>query len=248
MTLAKSAARIVGIATAADGRGYRLVSADGHVYSFGVPGHGEHVVGKSAAPAIGIGAAAGDGYWVAYADGTIAAFDTRSLGNAKLTKSAARVVAITGSLDGRGYWLATADGHVHAFGVPYRGDLVSTHVRARVVGIAAGADGGLLADDGYRQGVRVRGAELPVAGRRQGEGTDRRRLAVLVQASSTHSIVHCTNVRLHCRPAWRHISAVASSTDKGVRYGRGSVSASQASHTATSATVSGTCCAVAPSG
>ena len=127
-TLAKTAARIVGIATAADGRGYRLVSADGHVYSFGVPGRGEHVVGKGAAPAIGIGSAAGDGYWVAYADGTVAAFNAPSLGNAKLARTAARVVAITGSLDGRGYWLATSDGRVHTFGVPYRGDLVSTHV------------------------------------------------------------------------------------------------------------------------
>jgi hypothetical protein len=141
-TLAKHAARIVGIAGSIDGHGYRLVSSDGHVYPFGAPNRGDYSLSSRAARVIGIATSAADGYWIALSDGTVSPFGAPSLGRLTLGKHASPVVGIASALDGSGYWLATADGHVHAYGVPFRGDLSNRKIKARVVAIATSAQGG----------------------------------------------------------------------------------------------------------
>ena len=150
MPLKRGAARVVGIAPAAFGRGYRIVTADGHTFTVGAPKRGGLGRTRLAAPVVGIAAAAKDGYWIALANGHVYGFGAPDRGGAALARSAAPVVGIASSLDGRGYWLATADGHVYAFGVPANGDPARTHFSARVVGIAAAPNDGfwLVTADG----------------------------------------------------------------------------------------------------
>jgi len=139
VTLRPGAARIVAIASSADGRGYRLVAADGHVYSVGAPDRGSDAPSKNTAPVVGIATSTKDGYWIARADGSVSSFGAPTLGHLRLPPAASSVVAISATLDGAGYWLATADGHVHGYGAPFRGDLGTRHITARIVAIAASA-------------------------------------------------------------------------------------------------------------
>jgi hypothetical protein len=142
VTLTTHAARIVGIASAVGGRGYRLVAADGHVYAVGAPSRGEYSLTNHTARVVGIATSAGDGYWIALSDGTVSPFGAPALGRLNLDAQASPVVGVASALDGSGYWLATADGHVHAYGVPFRGDLSTGRARVHVVAIAASAQGG----------------------------------------------------------------------------------------------------------
>ncbi len=143
VALGNGAAPVVGIASAADGHGYRVARSDGHVFTLGAPVRPEPAVATTKARVVGIAAApTSDGYWLARSDGTVVAVGAPRLGGVKLAAGAARVVGIAATPDGRGYWLATSDGHVYAFGAPFRGDLPSTHVRGRVVGIAGSSAGG----------------------------------------------------------------------------------------------------------
>jgi hypothetical protein len=66
--LGSGAAPVVGIASSVDGRGYRLVTADGKVYAFGLPAPYPSAT-KFSGHVVGIASAPNDGYWLATDDG-----------------------------------------------------------------------------------------------------------------------------------------------------------------------------------
>ncbi len=119
--------------TAVQAGGYRMVTAQGHVYSFHAPSYGsvQH-------PSARIAGIADDpntnGYWVVTTKGTVSAFHAPSLGSARNPSSP--IVGIAADKNGSGYWLVTAKGHVYGFHAPSHGS-VTGHLAAPVVGIAA---------------------------------------------------------------------------------------------------------------
>jgi hypothetical protein len=106
---------VVGMASAADGRGYWLASSSGRVYSFGdaaklrVSAHGHRVAGIVADPR--------GGYWLFTAAGNV----YRSAGAGWFGSAAARhaqtpIVGMAATADGRGYWMVSSSGRAYAFG------------------------------------------------------------------------------------------------------------------------------------
>jgi hypothetical protein len=142
----------VGIASTADGHGYWIATATGHVFPFGDAvryGDASHLPLK--APIVGIAATA-QGYYLAASDGGVFAYgDARyrgSLGGLHLNGA---IVGIATSA--HGYVLAGADGGVFTFGgAAYHGSLGGRHLNGRIVSIAGsdrgyrmlGADGGVF--------------------------------------------------------------------------------------------------------
>jgi hypothetical protein len=125
----------------AESHGYRLVTAQGQVYSFNAPNDGSvpgtpssHVVGIATDPVTG-------GYWVVTAKGHVYPFNAPNNGSVTGTLGSP-VVGIAANSSG-GYWLITAKGHVYSFGATSHGS-VTGHLAAPVVGIAAD-----LATGGY---------------------------------------------------------------------------------------------------
>jgi hypothetical protein len=129
-------------ATPLNPTGYRVVTANGRVLSFGqlssyqVARPGSAVVGVTSTPD-------GHGYWLALAGGGVrAAGDAHSYGSMAKVHLNSPIVGIASTPDGQGYWLVAADGGVFGFGnAHYYGSAVSTHMDRAIVGIAATADG-----------------------------------------------------------------------------------------------------------
>jgi hypothetical protein len=133
-----------GAAIVAAGTGYRLVTCDAALFSFGngASGIGADALAVPRGEARPVTAAAstksGLGYSVLRSTGHVTAFgdapDFGSVTPELSAQDAARGIAFTPS--GGGYWIATSQGQVHAFGdAPRLGDLRGTS--PRVVGIAA---------------------------------------------------------------------------------------------------------------
>ena len=103
----------------ASGPGYRILSADGGVFTHGWVSFEGSAAGESSSPSVGIAHPAGfeaNSYWVASADGGVFAFgDAPFLGSAAGT-SASPVVDIASTPTGKGYWLVAADGGVFGYG------------------------------------------------------------------------------------------------------------------------------------
>ena len=160
--LPRRAAPVVGIAAAARGTGYRLVTADGHVYSFGAVDHGQDDRTRHAAPVVGIATSAGDGYWIAHSDGTVTSFGAPAFQTARLP-AGTYVAGIAAAPDGRGFWLVDSDGAVRAFGVAAYGDLRERLGPARIAGITAARGRGywIATTDGAIHGFGVAGAAAP---------------------------------------------------------------------------------------
>ncbi len=122
--------------------GYRLVGADGGVFSFGdAQFYGSMVGTKLNQPAVGITSTPdGNGYWLVGADGGVFAFgDAQFYGSMVGTKLNQPVVGITSMPDGKGYWLVGADGGVFSFGdAPFDGSLGATKLNQPAEGIAFG--------------------------------------------------------------------------------------------------------------
>ena len=148
-----NASPVVGIAPAAYGHGYRLLTRDGHVHAFGAPKRIGVARFHPTSAVVGIAPAAHDGYWVTLANGHVYAINAPDLGSAKLAPNAAPVVGIASSVDGRGYRLVTADGQVYAFGLPAPYPS-ATNFSGHVVGIASAPNRGywLATDDGHTYG------------------------------------------------------------------------------------------------
>jgi hypothetical protein len=135
--------------------GYRLVAADGGVFSFGdIPFCGSMSGVKLDAPIVGVASSpATGGYWEVGADGGVFTFgDARFYGSMGGRHLDAPVVGMAATPDGRGYWEVGADGGVFAFGdARFYGSMGGRHLDAPVVGITASTDGAgyrLVASDG----------------------------------------------------------------------------------------------------
>ena len=160
--LSPRAAPVVGIAAAARGTGYRLVTADGHVFSIGAVSRGQDTAHRHAAPVVGIASGVGDGYWIAHSDGTVTAFGERSFRTTPLPLGT-YVAGIASAPSGRGFWLVDSDGAVRAVGVPSYGDLRGRLGPTRVAAITAAPGRGywITTTDGAVHGFGVPGVAAP---------------------------------------------------------------------------------------
>ena len=123
-----------------DGAGYRMVAADGGVFSFGdavfAGGLGaiklnEPIVGMASTPS-------GKGYWLVARDGGIFAFgDALFYGSTGAIKLNQPIVGIAVTPSGKGYWLVASDGGVFAFGgAVFVGGLGGTKLNQPILAIA----------------------------------------------------------------------------------------------------------------
>jgi hypothetical protein len=146
-------APVVGMAPAADGKGYWLVASDGQVSAYGSAEHQGDMAGQPLnRPIVAMAAdAVSGGYWLVASDGGIFAFNAPydgSTGGSPLNKP---IVGMDAPLDSRGYWLVASDGGVFAFDVPFKGSTGSIALNKPIVGMAASATGNgywLVASDG----------------------------------------------------------------------------------------------------
>ncbi len=135
--------------------GYRLVAADGGVFSYGsATFEGSHGGSPLHAPIVGMAATPdGKGYWLVAADGGVFAYGDAAFegshGNSPLHRP---VVGMAATPDGNGYWLVAADGGVFAYGdAPFYGSHGGSPLNQPIVGMARTPDGGgywLVAGDG----------------------------------------------------------------------------------------------------
>jgi hypothetical protein len=145
-----------GMAVAADGKGFWLVSTNGALMGCGsmpAPLGGTTNLAL-AAPIVGMAATPDrGGYWLVAADGGVFSFGDASFygstGGIALDKPIVGIAATTG---GKGYWLVASDGGVFAFGdATYQGSMGGQKLNAPIVGMAvnpAGPGYWLAADDG----------------------------------------------------------------------------------------------------
>ncbi len=160
--------------------GYRLVAADGGIFSFGgAPFYGSMGGKPLNKPIVGMAATPGGrGYWLVAADGGIFAYGDAgfygSTGDLRLT---APIVGMAATPDGGGYWLVAADGGIFAFGdAVFYGSAGLLRLNAPIVGMAAtpdgggywlvGADGGIFAfgDAGYYGSTGSLHLNAPIVG------------------------------------------------------------------------------------
>ena len=137
------------------GPGYRLVSSDGGIFTFGTA----HFFGSTGGaplnqPIVGMASTPdGGGYWLVASDGGIFSFGDAgflgSMGGVRLNKP---IVGMAPTPDGRGYWLVASDGGIFAFGdAGFHGSTGALHLNQPIVGMTATQDGAgywLVASDG----------------------------------------------------------------------------------------------------
>ncbi|MGA2932060.1 MAG: hypothetical protein ABSE98_08250, partial [Acidimicrobiales bacterium] len=133
--------------------GYRLVAADGGVFSFcqsflGSMG-GQHLN----APMVGMAETPGGGYWEVGSDGGIFNFgDATFYGSTGSLHLNAPVVGMAATHDGGGYWLVASDGGVFSYGdAKFYGSRGGQPLNEPIVGMAPSASGlgyWLVASDG----------------------------------------------------------------------------------------------------
>jgi hypothetical protein len=156
-----SAARIIGIATLVDGKGYWEAESNGAVAAFGAAGNYGSMAGSTLnSPIVGIAATPdGLGYWLVAKDGGVFSFgDATFFGSTGALHLNRPIVGMATTPDGLGYWLVAADGGVFSFGdAPFRGSTGGQSLNRPVVGIGAdpatdgywlvAADGGIFSFD-----------------------------------------------------------------------------------------------------
>ncbi len=135
-----------------DDAAYRLVAADGGLFSYGgAPFDGSGAAKRGGPIAAMATDPATDGYWEAGADGSVQNFGAPALGGLR-GPLRAPVVGMAATPDGGGYWLVAADGGVFSFGdAAFFGSADSLSLVSPIVGMAATPDGGgywLVAADG----------------------------------------------------------------------------------------------------
>jgi hypothetical protein len=140
----------IGMATAADGKGYWIASRSGAVTACGdAPPYGS---GKPGTVAIA-GSPDGDGYWLVSATGQVQAFGSASNQGSIPTGThlAKPIVAMAADPATGGYWLLGGDGGVFAFNAPFYGSTGNIHLDKPAVGMAATTNGNgyyFVASDG----------------------------------------------------------------------------------------------------
>lgn len=135
--------------------GYRMVAADGGIFTFGNRTfHGS--TGNIALNKPIVGGATDvsdyDGYWIVASDGGVFAFNAEfhgSLAGSALTSPA---VEIEPTPTGNGYWIVQANGKVTAFGgARHHGDMSTRALNKPIIGMSVAPDGmgyWLVAEDG----------------------------------------------------------------------------------------------------
>jgi hypothetical protein len=135
--------------------GYRLVAADGGIFTFGGAGFdgsagslhlNQPIVGMAPTPD-------GGGYWLVAKDGGVFTYgDAGFYGSAAATPLVAPVVGMAATADGAGYWLVGSNGAVYPFGdAGSFGSMAGIPLNAPVVGMASDRTGQgywLVARDG----------------------------------------------------------------------------------------------------
>ena len=137
------------------GAGYRLVAADGGIFSFGDAAFlgstgglrlNRPIVGMAATPT-------GQGYWLVASDGGIFSFgDAGFYGSTGSLRLNQPIVGMAASPTGRGYWLVASDGGIFSFGdAGFFGSTGSLRLNRPIVGMASSPTGRgywLVASDG----------------------------------------------------------------------------------------------------
>ena len=143
-----------GVLTAQVTNNFWLVTAQGRLYSFGVPADGSPGGAPLNRPIVDMVPTAGDrGYWMVASDGGIFSYgDARfygSTGNLVLNKP---IVGMTSTPDGRGYWMVASDGGIFSFGdAAFYGSTGALRLTQPIVGMDPTPDGKgywLVAADG----------------------------------------------------------------------------------------------------
>jgi hypothetical protein len=135
--------------------GYRMVAADGGIFTFGARtfhgSTGDLVLNK---PIVGGATDKGtyNGYWIVASDGGVFTFNVPfygSLGDQKLTAPATEIEPTP---TGKGYWIVTADGKVYTFGdANHFGDMAGKALNKSIIGMSVTPTGKgywLVAEDG----------------------------------------------------------------------------------------------------
>ena len=135
--------------------GYRMVAADGGIFTFGDRDfHGSTGDLKLNKPIVGgaTDVSDNDGYWIVASDGGVFTFNAEfhgSLGGQTLSSPA---VEIEPTPTGKGYWIVLADGKVYTFGdANHFGDMSGKALNKPVIGMSVTPSGQgywLVAEDG----------------------------------------------------------------------------------------------------
>src|SRR5579884_932788 len=146
---------LVNQAPSASASGYRLVSADGGVFSYGSNAfYGSAGDIHLAQPIVGMAATPdGHGYWLVASDGGVFTYgDAAFYGSAGDILLARPIVGMAATPDGHGYWLVASDGGVFTYGdAAFYGSAGDILLARPIVGMAATPDGHgywLVASDG----------------------------------------------------------------------------------------------------
>ncbi|HEX4979255.1 MAG TPA: S8 family serine peptidase [Acidimicrobiales bacterium] len=140
--LAAAVAAASGSAPAKPDRlGYRMVAADGGIFTFGdATFHGSTGAMRLNSPIVGMAPTpTGDGYWLVAADGGVFTFgDAGFFGSAGSLPLKAPVVGMDATPTGRGYWLVASDGGVFTYGdAEFFGSTGAMTLNQPIVGMAA---------------------------------------------------------------------------------------------------------------
>ncbi|HWE56669.1 MAG TPA: hypothetical protein VG435_14245, partial [Acidimicrobiales bacterium] len=136
-------------------QGYRMVSSDGHLYSYG----SDPALSRSGgdAPTAGTVSAASDpaaaGVWTVNRAGAVTTYGAaRFWGSLAGIRLSQPIVGIAATPSGNGYWLVASDGGIFSFGdAHFHGSTGSIHLAQPIVGMAATPTGNgywLVASDG----------------------------------------------------------------------------------------------------
>jgi sugar lactone lactonase YvrE len=142
-------------AAAPHGDGYRLVGADGGIFTFGDAAFFGSTGGmRLNSPIVGMATTPSrQGYWLVASDGGIFNFgDAAFFGSTGGIRLNQPIVGMAGTPTGGGYWLVAADGGIFSFGdARFFGSTGALRLRRPIVGMAptpAGAGYWLVAADG----------------------------------------------------------------------------------------------------
>jgi hypothetical protein len=135
-------------------RGYRVVTADGGVFSLGTATFAGSASGNAGSSVVAaMSTPDGGGYWLVAADGGVFSYGNAVFsGSAAGLRLASPIVGAAATPTGRGYWLVAADGGVFSYGdARFHGSAASLRLNRPIVGMAASPTGNgywLFASDG----------------------------------------------------------------------------------------------------
>jgi hypothetical protein len=123
----------VAVTPDATGNGYWLVTATGHVYTFGDAAYYGAPGPQNSPVTSAIHTPDGHGYWILFANGTVAAFgDATDFGAPPEGSNPASTIFSTA--DGGGYWVALGSGAVFNFGdAPSEGGLAGKQLNGSII-------------------------------------------------------------------------------------------------------------------